>query len=560
MTNVPTDDGGSDDRRLKQVKLDQHLPEDSDLRSYLAVKDDTARRRTSPPPARLAPYRAALGRLPRTLLVMPPMCLFEGAVKRVIPPLGLCYIAAALRQEGIDVDILDCIVEGIDEETLVGAGIWRFGMSEDRFRDHVRTHDYDVVGFSMIYSSDLANLYRYAAIVKEERPDTVVVAGGLHASIYAKRFLQDAAADGEPIVDFVLRGEGEIRLGDFLRHLADGQVDLTADGLAGWVNGDLVVNPQYARISDLDALPIPAYDKVPLERYFEHNVPFSPFPQGRRVMQVYTSRGCPVGCTFCASTNFAKAYYARSPDNVIAEIEHYRDAYGIDEIQFADDNLTLDRGRALELFDKLADRGLPWCTPNGIMINTLTVPLLDAMARSGLYQITLSIDSGNAKTLKERHRKPVDLTRIPDLVAHLHTRGVLVHGTLVVGMPGETEEDIAEGFRFVEDLPLNSINVFIAQAIHGSELFERSVADGAMSYQAAMRIDTARSTLRLSSLDGEVLEEMVETFLSRYNQQIHDRDPVAWQRKYGQHQARLQRICVGVPSANTSAIAEVRMP
>ncbi|MEW1870475.1 MULTISPECIES: Sden_1168 family B12-binding radical SAM P-methyltransferase [Streptomyces] len=542
------------DLRVKQNKLDSHLPQDSALRLYLAEKDETARVRKPRPEPRLADVGEPLGRIPRTLLVMPPMCMYEGAVKRVVPPIGLCYIAGALEKEGIDVSVLDCIVEGIDEEVPVAKGVWNMGMSEERFRAYIAENEFDVVGFTMIYSSDLQNLYRYAQIVKEVRPETIVIAGGLHASIYARRFLQDAVRDGEPFIDYVLRGEGEIRLGDFLRHLADGKIDLSADGLAGWHDGKVFANPQFARVTDLDALPFPAYHKVPVEKYFAHNVPFSPYPRGKRVLPLYTSRGCPVGCTFCASTNFSKQYIARSVDNVIAEIRHYQDAFGVDEVQFADDNLTFDRKRATELFEKMVPLGLPWCTPNGIMVNTLSAPLVDRMVESGLYQITLSLDSGNAETLKEQHRKPVDLTKVPDLMAYLYDRDVLMHGTLVVGMPGETEDQVKDGFAFVEQLPFHSINVFIAAAIPGSELFEQAVSNGTITYEGALHIDTARSTLRLTNIAAERLEELVSGFLERYNKAIYQRDPEAWERKYQGHKERMARICVGSASAITSTI------
>jgi anaerobic magnesium-protoporphyrin IX monomethyl ester cyclase len=384
-------------------------------------------------------------------------------------------------------------------------------------------------------------------------PETIVIAGGMHASIYTQRFLEDSMT-GRPLVDFVIRGEAEIRLPAFLRNLELGRIDLHQDGLAGWWNGRIFINPQYEQITNLNSLPLPAYHKVPLEKYFAHNVPFSPYPRGKRVMQLYTSRGCPVGCTFCASTNFMKAYRARSVDNVISEIQYYRQQYGIDEIQFADDNLTFDRKRAMELFEKMVPLNVPWCTPNGTMVNTLDRPLLERMIDSGLYQITLSVDSGNAKTLRHKHRKPVDLTRLPDLMAYLDSRNVLMHGTVVVGMPGESEEDIEEGFRFIEGLPFHSINVFIAQAIPGSELFERSIASGTITYEAALHIDTARSTLHLSSINAQRLEQLVEQFLERYNRQIRERAPTAWERKYGLYKERMQSICVGTPSANTSKI------
>jgi anaerobic magnesium-protoporphyrin IX monomethyl ester cyclase len=542
------------DAVIKQRALEENVPRGSELRDYLTGKDETARYPLPRPQPDRRAYGKGFDRIPRTLLVMPPMCMYEGAVKRVIPPLGLCYIAAQLEKEEIDADILDCVVEGIGSEERLADGVWRFGMHESEFRAHISAHDYDVFGFSMIYSSDIENLYRFAEIVKEVKPDAIVIAGGLHASIYPERFLRDGVRGGRAVIDLIIRGEGERRLGKVLRDLAAGYIDRNGDGLAGWIDGELFVNPQYEQIEDLDSLPFPAYHKVPIEKYFAHNVPFAPYPRGHRVMQILTSRGCPVGCTFCASTNFAKAYRARSVDNVIEEVEFYKTKYAIDEIQFADDNLTFNKKRSIALFSRLQASALSWCTPNGIMVNTLDNEVLEAMIRSGLYQITLSLDSGNAETLKTKHRKPVKLERIPDLMNYIASRGVLIHGTLVVGMPGETEEEICSGFRYVESLPFNSINVFIAQAIPGSELFEKAISNGTISYERALHIDTAKSILRLSSIDGRVLEQLTETFLASYNRTIYLRDPDAWTRKYRHHRDRLPQICIGTASANTSAI------
>lgn len=552
----PVHEDRTDGRTIKVKGLDDNLPAGSPLRDYLAGKEETGVRAPPPRPKRLVPFRKPLGPEARTLLVMPPMRLFEGAVKRLIPPLGLCYIAASMEQAGWSCDVLDCVAEDTAERQ-VEPGVWQFGMAPDAFRAFIRQSDFQVFGLSMIYSSDLENLYDYARIIREEKPDSVIVAGGIHATIYAERFLRDSRRPGEGVtIDFVLRGEGEHRLPELLTNLADGMIDLAADGLAGWRDGEVFMNPQRAVIADLDALPFPAYHKLDLEKYFTHNVPFSPFSRGKRVMQIYTSRGCPVSCTFCASTNFAKSYRARSVENVMAEIDHWVKEYGIDEIQFADDNLTFQRERSFHLFAELKKRGLPWCTPNGIMVNTLTEELLDTMIGSGLYQITLSLDSGSAETLRLRHRKPVNLGRIPDLMAYLEPRGVLMHGTLVVGMPGETREEMEAGFRFVEQLPFHSINVFIAQAIPGSELFEKSVAAGVMTYREALHIDTARSNIQLSLVPNSELEVMVNAFLARMNEIIRTRDPAAWDRKYSGHRDRMKDICVGRASAITQSIID----
>jgi radical SAM superfamily enzyme YgiQ (UPF0313 family) len=482
------------------------------------------------------------------------MCASEGSVKRVIPPLGLTYVAAALARAGIHCDLLDCVVEGVDREVYLGDRMWRYGLDFDAVGRRVEAGGYEVVGLSLLYSSDLDNLLACARAVKAIEPSIIVVVGGLHASIYARELLSSAVVAGLPSIDFVIRGEGEHRFTEFMRNLRDGRVDLSADGLAGWYEGRLFVNPQTSTIEDLDALPYPAYDRLPMESYFAYNVPFSPFPRGQRVMQMYTSRGCPVGCTFCASTNFNKAYRARSVDNVVREIESHVRTYGIDEIQFADDNLTFNRARSFELFDRLSKLGLPWCTPNGIMVNTLSIDLLDRMIDSGLYQITLSLDSANVRTLRELHRKPVRLHRVPELMDYLRARNVLIHGTLVVGMPGESQKEIEDSFRFIEALPFDSLGVFIAQALPGSELYEKSIVTGAITPAAANRIDTARCQMRLSEIDPELLEDVVGRFLFDYNETIRRRDPGAWERKYGGHRDRLHRICIGRAAPNTGAV------
>lgn len=546
--------------RIRQKPLERNLPAGSPLRAYLAGKAETG----IAVPGKSAPNRVAycapLGPRIRTMLIMPPMRLFEGAVKRLIPPLGPCYVAALLERRGLYCEVLDCIAEDITARAQA-PGIWRFGMTAERFRAAIRASDCQVFGLSMIYSSDLDNLYECARIIREEKPGAIIVAGGIHATIYTERFLVDSVLPGGTrTIDFVVRGEGEYRLADLVADLIEGVVDTEADGLAGWIGGRLRINPQRTVIDDLDALPLPAYGKVVLERYFAHNVPFSPFPRGKRVMQVYTSRGCPVGCTFCASTNFSKSYRARSVDNVMREIDFYVAEYGIDEIQFADDNLTFDRERSFALFRELAKRKLPWCTPNGIMVNTLTEDLLDAMIASGLYQITLSLDSGSAETLRTSHRKPVNLDRVPRLMQYLEGRGVLMHGTLVVGMPGETREQIETGFRYVEALPFHSINVFIAQAIPGSELFEKAVDEGIMTYREGLHIDTAASLVQLSPVPNGELVGLVDDFLARMNLAMQRRDPVAWERKYAAHRARMGMITVGRASSITQAVIDADVP
>ena len=552
------------EKKIKYKLLDENIPKSSELYDYLANKKETTsleyaktmfQKEKKPIPV----TKRWGSNFPLPMLILPPIILSEGTVKRVIPPLGLAYIAGALKENKIPYEILDCVVEGPEHETPLPNKNWSYGLPPEEIKSRIEQVNPDVVFLSIVYSSDLPSLYDVARLIKEIDSSIIVVTGGIHASIYPWEIFEEANENGR-IIDFIIRGEGEYRSVEFLRNLNEGFVDANADGLCGMGDDFAFRNHQMEVIDDLDEMPLPDYTQLPMEKYFAFNVPFSPFPRGKRVMQIYTSRGCPVGCTFCASTNFNKKFRARSPDKIIEEIKHYQEIFDIDEIQFADDNLTFDKNRSIELFTKLKALGLQWCTPNGIMINTLSKELIDLMIDSGLYQITLSIDSGNQKTLKEDHRKPVDLSRVPDLSKYLEKKGILVHATLVVGMPNETVEDIEEGFKYTDSIYLNSIGVFIAQALPGSELYEKVYQGRDKEKKVARHIDTARALHKVSAIPTPVLEKLISDFLYNVNKKLKARDPVSWQKKYERHSKRLSEITIGSAAPNSDGIIKAAEP
>lgn len=470
---------------------------------------------------------------PKILLVFPPITIPCGAMKRCVPPLGLCYIAAVLRKEGFDVSIFDTVVEGYDAESAnEDNSLMTYGLDTDSIRKRIEAEKPDIVGISTIFSTDLHNLYNVAGIVKKIDQNILVVAGGLHPTIYPKEVLSESIKDGASTIDLIIRGEGEWRMLELLKNLMDNKIDLSSDGLCGWHEGELFINFDQARIEDIDALPFPAYDLVPLEKYFNINVPFSPVPQGKRVLPVLTSRGCPIGCNFCASTNMYHKYITRSPDNIMQELTELKKRYDIDEVQFVDDNLTLDKNRAIELFNKMCGSGLMWCTPNGTMINALNEDIIGLMQKSGLYQITLSIDSASVKSLKNCHNKPVRIDSIPALVKKANDLGIFSHGTLVVGMPGESMSDIIESLDFVYSLDLTSLSVFIAAAIPGSVLYHVALDNHFITKQDARRFNTTKAMMSLPGIDPCALEKAVRDFQKKYLKKIKDTNPELFRMKY----------------------------
>lgn len=526
-------------KNLKPIVASRYRLGNSELSRYLEQKEETGRLSCTTVSCRIERALRSLPPKPRVCLASPAISIPKGMTRRCIPPLGLSLIAGALEREGIEVSMVDLVVEGYDEQRPDGQGLITYGLGKENGARAILDTDPDLVGVSVLFSTDLNHLLELCCELRRLSPDLVIVVGGLHPTIYPQEVLtlaEEAASEcGLPrrVVDYIIRGEGEQRLPKLVADLVHGVIDVSSDGLVGESSRGPFFNHQRTTITDLDALALPAYHLLPMERYFDINVPFSPVPKGRRVMQLLTSRGCPVSCSFCASTNLYKAYRVRSVESVISEVCKWKDIYSIDEVQFADDNLLLDRRRAVELFTRFAELELPWCTPNGIMVNTLDPELLELLHSSGLYQITLSIDSGSRKTLKDHHHKPVNLDRVPNLIAHCEALGIFTHGTLVVGMPGETMDDIEETFNYVRGLRLTSLSTFLAAPIPGSELFHRAVDDGLVGRAQARRIDTTRSTLWNDPEQAARLQERVFAFQAEYSESVKRRDPETWRRKYG---------------------------
>jgi radical SAM superfamily enzyme YgiQ (UPF0313 family) len=332
-------------------------------------------------------------------------------------------------------------------------------------------------------------------------------------------------------VDFIIRGEGEYKLAKLIRDMSEGYLDIHMDGLVSTRN-ICFTNPQWERILDLDNLPFPSYDLLSIERYFDINIPFSPVPKGDRVLPILTSRGCPFGCTFCASTNMYRNYHGRSPNNVAEEIQILVDTYSIDEVQFVDDNLLFDMERFRQIVSKLKKIGIYWCTPNGVMVDRVDENLVKEMAEAGLYQITLSVDNGLMNPKKLIRHKKVDVKRIPRLIQAAKKCGVFTHGTVVVGMLGETINDIKSTLDYVLDnFFFTSISIFIASAIPGSELYHQVISSGLVENKKDLW-KTNTTSYQFHVERKEEIEFLVRDFQAKFTRKARDLDPDSYNRKY----------------------------
>ena len=394
----------------------------------------------------------------KVLLIFPPVrCEPRLRDKLVTPPLGLAYIAASIRDR-FQVSILDAALEGYYQEEWVSEKSVQFGLSYTQILERILDCQPDVIGVSCLFSSQFPAVSAICRVAKDSNHRRVIVVGGSHPTFLAHECLADRN------IDFIILGEGEHSFRELLFHLEQDETGEGIDGIAYRKNGRVQVNPKTHFIENLDELPFPARDLLPMEKYFAVGIPHSITPLKLRNTTIITSRGCPQQCTFCPSTNFwGNRLRMRSVENVIKEMVVLKENWNIAELQFEDDNLTADRQRARRLFQAMIDHklGLRWSTPNGVAVWTLDRNLLQLMKASGCYELTLGIESGSPQVLKNIIHKPVDIEKTKVLIRMMKDLQIRTCGFFIVGFPGETKAQVRETLKTIGELRLDKYNVFI---------------------------------------------------------------------------------------------------
>ena len=194
-----------------------------------------------------------------------------------------------------------------------------------------------------------------------------------------------------------------------------------------------------------------------------------------------TSRGCPCKCSFCAlGAHWGNCQRKRSARNILDEMEALIRKYGIQEFHFEDDNLTADKKRAIELFNGMIDRkfNIVWHAPSGIAAYTLDAEIVERMAASGCYSITLGIESGSQQVLTKLMHKPVDLKKLPALVQVIRKHKIDVRGFFILGFPGETKEDMKRTIDYARGLELDWAYFSIFSPLPKTEIYRVCLEKG----------------------------------------------------------------------------------
>lgn len=372
----------------------------------------------------------------------------------VIPPLGLLSIVSCLRErlgDRVEIRFLDAKLKKMNPEAFAADLAWA-----------------DVVGISALnFEADASAAI--AAATKALGAEKIVALGGPYAH---RREIEILTA--QPNFDWVFGGEADRSFPDAVERLLDGgKFDGTIKGMhcREPETGRIVSAPGNDFITDLDALPFPAWDLVEWDEYAGEQT-MHVYIKGKRYAPLFTSRGCPYQCSYCHDI-FTKKYRWQSAERVLAEIDLLVTKYGVDEFQIIDDIFNLHKPRVKAIMNGVVSKygagKLNFCFPNGLRGDILDRELIRTLKDGGAYQITIAVETVTPR-LQGLIEKNLNIPKVADFITFCHDEGIAVKGFFMLGFPTESPAELWNTIRFAWKSKLTFASFFTVVPQPGTPL------------------------------------------------------------------------------------------
>lgn len=395
----------------------------------------------------------------RISLINPPNIEHTGTFR---PPINLAMLAAFIRPYGHEPKIYD--LEALD---IDGAKEIAVLLMQDKP---------EVIGFSCLTP-------RYPIIVEIAREckriakDVIILLGGPHVSGDPRSVFYD------PSIDYAIVGEGEGALLDLLNSLEEGKDVSKIPNLAFRSKDSIVINHPRPFIKNLDELPFPAWDLLPLELYNNDPVMFK-----SNYMGITSSRGCAWDCNFCASkVIWKRKVRMRSAENLVEELKYLINNYGISEFMFYDDTFTLDRKRALTICELIKKEGLEIRFYVTLRADTIDREVAIALKDAGCFVVYLGVESGDGEILRKTG-KGLTKDQVRKTVAMLKEVQIPALASFILGHPGDTHETIKATIEFAKELDTDQAKFFIAVPFPGTRLYQLALQRGLLTKPDPMKL------------------------------------------------------------------------
>ena len=361
------------------------------------------------------------------------------------PHIGIAYLLAVAKKEGLRAKYLDMVMEGISLEQLI---------------EYVAQKRPSLIGLTA-FTVQARTAGIVAQRLKALFPSIKVCLGGPHASALPKETLEEY-----PEIDFVCSGEGE----SLLRKLKDALGDLKQIFQLPGIISRTQIGFTRNKESKLDDLPFPAWDMFDLTKYQ------GTYPHRTKLeLPMITGRGCPFKCTFCCRS-LGDSLRRRSVPSVMTEIEHHIEKFKCESIAFLDETFIVDKdwiGTFLEtMIEKEINRQVTWsCSTR---VSNMTPSLLKKMKAAGCYYIFYGLESADNEILK-RINKGITVEQMKNAIQWTKEAGILPVGAFIIGLEGDTEDHVIKAINLAQELDLYSVTFPIAVPFPGTKLREMAL-------------------------------------------------------------------------------------
>ncbi|MGE0323166.1 MAG: radical SAM protein [Polyangiaceae bacterium] len=413
----------------------------------------------------------------RAELIRPPSVVARfGLTLNATPPLGVCFLAAALREAGHDVGVVDAV--GLAPDTL------RPGFAPSLFEQGLSLPEVvarldptaELIGVSCAFSHEWPVARRLIALLRERFPNATIVCGGEHPTAAPEHCLETA-----PELDACALGEGEETIVELARAVATGQPLGSVAGLMLRIEGTPQRTLSRARIKDLHQIALPAWDAIPIDTYLDRGFSFG--VQRGRTMAIFATRGCPYQCTFCSSPQMWTTRYAtRDPAHVVDEINLYVEKYRAENIDFYDLTAILRKDWIIEFCRMLVERKLPvtWQLPSGTRSEAIDAEVVGWLYKAGCRNISYAPESGSERVLRSIKKK-IRPSRMLESMTHAVRGGLNVKANILIGFPDERRSDLLDTLRFIGQMAsvgVHDVSVWTFSPYPGSEIYAELVRRG----------------------------------------------------------------------------------
>lgn len=409
-------------------------------------------------------------------------------------PFFLGY-SSALLKPNFDVKTIDACALDFDEREFV---------------EYVVAHDPDV----LVLEAPTVSFPLVMDVIQEikENIGCEIVLAGSHVTALAKEVMEKY-----PFIDYCLLGEYELTLKELMEHLgkeSESNKSLRAIKGLGFRHGnEIIVNERRELLKDLDSLPFPDREDLPIKYYHDFEI------AGKPCAQLLTSRGCPSGCIFCVERQVMWAspfYRKRNSAKVVDEMVFVKEKYGAKQVYFDDETMTINRKHVKSICDEIIDRELdiPWTCMGDI---TLDYDTLKLMGKAGCVGVKFGVETVNTKTLSEISKTFLNLEKAKQFVKWCKELNIWSHATFMIGLPGDTEKDVSETLKFAIDLDIDSAQFSIATPFPGTPFFDMARENGWLTTLDWTMYDGANcAVINYPWLKKEEIEKLYQNALKKF--------------------------------------------